>query len=423
MILRVHYVLLFCFISSLAIGQKTNGYQTFATIDSLINQKNFFAARDLYQSQNNKLSPIYRLKAGAAVDNVFNKLDSSNDKIQQLLSKYKTKLSTSDQFRLLKIKQMNHSKLFEYKKAYEVINEMLSKYSALMNADEIDDYQNTASIWGALADQPKQTVSITENTALKIKHDKAGLQNLEVNLDTVITDFIFDTGANLSTVTESTARQFRMIIIDSSIDVTSITGLEIKSRIGVCPVLNLGHIRVEHAVFLVFPDSALNIPQLNFQIKGIIGFPVIEALKEIQLTRDGEFIVPLKTSVSPYQNLAIDFLTPVIDLGGESYTFDSGANATMLYDLYYKKHQKEIDEKYAVKDIGIGGAGGSITRKGYLISFDTKIGDKQTHVDTVQLFREKIKEENFFFGNIGQDIIKQFKKMTLNFQAMFIRFD
>lgn len=424
-----HFALSILFILSLSItlssfAQGPSISQNyFDQIDSLINKKDFFSARSIYYAHQKELTDIHRLKAGASIDNVFNRLDSSNQKIKLLFSKYGSQLKDEDRFNLLKIKQMNHSKLFEYKQAFDDITELLAKYSSLMPQTDIDDYKNTNIIWAALSNAPKQKVIVTENTALKILHDKAGLQNLEASLDTVTIPFIFDTGANLSTVTESTAKRFRMKVLDSVIDVNSITGLKVKSKIGICPEFNLGHIRILNAIFLVFPDSALAIPQINFQIHGIIGFPVIEAMKEIQITRNGEFIVPVNRSSYEFRNMAIDFLNPIIDLDGESYTFDSGANSTLLYDRYYQKNHSRIDSLYKETSISIGGAGGSITKRGYVVQFKTRVGNQPVTLDSVQLFKENIKEDNSFYGNIGQDLIRKFKKMTLNFQDMFIRFD
>jgi len=176
-------------------------------------------------------------------------------------------------------------------------------------------------------------------------------------------------------------------------------------------------------VFLVFPDEALAIPQANFQINGIIGFPVIEAMKEIQLTKKGEFIVPLQKSNYTEQNMAINFLNPVIYLDGENYTFDSGANSTTLYESYFAKHKKDIEPAYKETDLTIGGAGGNLTKKGYLVTFKTKVNNEPLVLDSVQLFKEKIKDDNYFLGNIGQDLIKKFDRMTINFESMFIRFD
>lgn len=393
-------------------------------LDSLIEHKYFFAARDLYRIQGNKLSSFHMLKVEADLDNVFNKPEESNKKIDLLFKDYQTQLTDSVKYYLLDVKQNNHAKLFEYDLAYQAANEILTKYSNLLDEFDRKDYANTRKIWADLSGQPKQTIIIKGNTDMKMEKDKAGLSNLLVTQDGNSIGFIFDTGANFSTVTESTARRLKMYIKDSLIEVSSITGEKVNARMAVCPEFNIGNIYVSNAVFLVFPDKELEIPQLDFQINGIIGFPVIEAMKEIQITKNGEFIVPQVRTTHHIQNLAINFLTPVIDIGGESYSFDSGADETILYDVYYKKYKNELDSKYKESDIQIGGAGGSISKKGYKVTFERQIENKHIKLNDVLLFKANIKEdENYYYGNIGQDVIKSFDKMTINFESMFIKFE
>jgi len=396
----------------------------FNEIDSLLQRKEFFAARDKWIAQTAQLTNFHQLKAGTGIDNVFNRLQASDAKIETLFNDYGSKLTDKDKYHLLRIKQMNHSKLFEYQKAYDALHELTTNYRQQMTADELDDFQNTKKIWAALAKELPQVVTIKDSTTLVIKQDKLGLQNLSLSQDTLSIDFIFDTGANFSTVTETTAGKLKMRFMDTTtIEVGSITSHKIRSRIGVCPVFNLGGIKVENAVFLVFPDQALAVPQVNVQINGIIGFPVIEAMKEIQLTKKGEFIVPKQKSSYPQQNMAINFLNPIIYLDGENYTFDSGANTTTLYDTYFTKYKKDIESLYKETDLTIGGAGGSVTKKGYVITFKTRINDQPVVMDSIELFKEPLTDENYFAGNIGQDLIRKFDKMTINFESMFIRFD
>lgn len=405
-------------------GDEAHSLQHFSQIDSLLQLKKFFAARDTFRMVAPELTRFHQLRAGAELDNVFNRLQASNGKIDSLLSDYAGKLSDNDKYHLFRLKQMNHSKLFEYKQANDALHEMLTHYKKAMKEEEIKDFQNTKKIWASLVNQPRQVITIQDNTTLPVTINKLGLQTLLLTRDTVNIDFIFDTGANFSTVTESIAKKLNMLLMDTTvIDVGSITGEKVKSRIGVCPEFNLGSIKVQNAIFLVFPDSALAIPQANFQINGILGFPVIEAMKEIQLTKAGQFIVPLKKSDYAEQNMAINFLTPIIYLEGENYTFDSGANSTTLYDNYFEKHKKNIESVYEETDLTIGGAGGNKTKKGYYISFKTTVNGQPVILDSVQLFNESLKNDNYFPGNIGQDLIKKFDKMTINFESMFIRFD
>lgn len=396
----------------------------FKTIESLIDKKDFFAARDHYNDCRQKMNEYHQLVSGALVDHAFNRLDSSNQKIGRLLQEYGTDLSDSLRYKLLVAKQINHGKRYEYEEAYQAINEIINTLDDQIPAVEKNDFLNARIIWKTLSGQPGQAVTVAGTTTLKIKHDKAGLANLTVGTGADSLDFIFDTGANFSTVTASTAKRFNMVMMDSVIDVRAITGTMVKSGIAVCPEFHMGNIKIKNAVFLVFADSALAVPKIGYQINGIIGFPVIEAMKEIQITRAGEFIVPQQRTAYEHSNMALDFLTPVLVLNGDSYTFDTGANKTILYSAYFRKHKKDIESIYQEREVDLGGAGGSVNRKVYSITFIPVIDDKPVRIDSVMVLEENMAEElEYFYGNIGQDLIKKFDRMTLNFEAMFIRFD
>jgi predicted aspartyl protease len=394
-------------------------------IDSLIQKKSFFKAREHFNARQSELIEFDKLLIGASLDNAFNKLAASNAKIERLFAEYNNRLTDTSTYSLLNIRQINYSKQFEYRMANASIGEIIELYTYLLTDKEKKDFENTSKIWRALANQPKQEVIIKNHTVLKLKRDKAQLTNLEVKSGKKKCDFIFDTGANISTCTQSTARKLKMKMLEAEIKVTSITGLKVKSGLAICPKLEIGDIVVKNVVFLVFPDEALAVPQIKYQINGILGFPVIEALGEVQLTQKDEFIVPLKqTIVGPEQkNLALDFLTPIIEIKGDSYSFDTGADETMLYNTYYNKHKNFIDSTATETDYTFGGAGGSVTKRGFYISFDITYNNRNITLEKIIVLKEALKDENPLFGNIGQDFIKKFSKMTLNFDEMFIKFD
>jgi hypothetical protein len=70
----------------------------------------------------------------------------------------------------------------------------------------------------------------------------------------------------------------------------------------------------------------------------------------------------------------------------------------------------------------MGGAGGNVEYEGFVIQHTFHIGDKPIALKKINLLKSKIKNETVY-GNIGQDIIRQFSKMTLNFKDMFIHFN
>lgn len=186
----------------------------------------------------------------------------------------------------------------------------------------------------------------------------------------------------------------------------------------------MGNIEIYNPVFLVLPDEALSFPQIDYQIFGILGFPVIEALGEIRITQDGNFIVPEEESTfSGKSNLAMKGLTPLIYIGDKHFTFDTGADQSIFYNIFYQENKKFVDDNYKLEKINLGGAGGEKEFVGYIINHTLNVGDQQVRLENIRLLKEKIKENETVYGNIGQDLIQKFDKMIINFNKMFIKFE
>ncbi|NLA49667.1 MAG: hypothetical protein GX876_09425 [Bacteroidales bacterium] len=395
----------------------------FVSIYELIIQKNFFKAKDLYDLERKDLSETHRELIEIFLNNAFNKPEESNNQIIQL-SKSDAGLPDSILLELCKIREDNSIKLFNYREAKNALADILTYHADMLSERERKEIENSLRIWKALENEAKQETIKKGDVYLKIENDKIGLNNLRVSNGTDSLYFIFDTGANLSMVSRSTADKFSMKIIPTDIEIGTITGEKISGEIAVCPVLILGKIEILNAVFLVIDDSSLTFPQIDYQINGILGFPVIESLREIQITRNGYFIVPEEeTRIAFPPNMAMDGLTPLININQRHFVFDTGADNTILYHAYYIENQKEIDKYYKPEKVSFSGAAGNKEFDGYSITLDITILDKKITLKDIKVLTEAIKDSKTIYGNIGQDLIKQFNKMTMNFERMFIKFD
>jgi hypothetical protein len=78
------------------------------------------------------LSELEVLKNEALLYNAFNRLELSIQKLNLLFEKYSGQLSNQVKYNLQTIKQSNHSKIFEYKIAFKVFDEILTKYSTII---------------------------------------------------------------------------------------------------------------------------------------------------------------------------------------------------------------------------------------------------------------------------------------------------
>ena len=397
-------------------------------LDSLLSVKSYFKAKELFEESGSTLQKSDRLRFSATILNLFNDIDISKQQINSLLEKDDHGLSRQALKDILDIQLSNSVKSFDYQMASQISKKLTQEFTDVIGEEELWSIKNNDVIWEALSSYPEQSVVFSDDTHIKLFRDAVGLKNLNVQVGKDDHPFIFDTGANLSAVIESQARAMGVEIIDVNVSVNTITGQLVDSKIGISSQLQIGNLTYRNVVFLVFPDEALFVPQLNYQIKGILGFPVIEAMNEVHFLKNDKVFVPKNSVVRHEQNMAIEFLSPIINLetasGDMHFTFDSGATRTSLYKAYFDKHKESILANYKETDVSFAGAAGDTTVRGYYVEFLPKINDSLVSVRPVAVLHQSMLREDFYsFGNIGQDLVSKFDKMIMNFEQMFIRFE
>ncbi|MBP2834173.1 retropepsin-like domain-containing protein [Aquimarina sp. U1-2] len=396
---------------------------TFA-IDSLIDATSFFEAKRKFLQYQNELSSLDSLRIASKINTTFHKLDISNQLIDRIFNEYKDELTDTLRYQCLKIQADNYEKLYAYNSAYETYQK-LKNFQHMLLPNEKEELEDDIALWGALRKIPRQKASF-KKTEIRMSKDKAGLKNLAVVINKDTLDFIFDTGANLSVIVASKAKQMQRI--DTVIKVKALTGKTVDATLAVAHELFLGNGILTHVIFLVLPDEALHFPQIDYQINGILGFPVIEAMKEVTITADHKLIIPNRPHEHSGNAMALYSLTPIIELKSQGaylpFSFDTGAAETHLYAPYFKKFKDSIENVYAVTDLGMGGAGGVVNVMGYKVPLHLEINNKPITLDSVSLITdENYKRSSGLYGNIGQDVIREFEAVTLNFESMFVHFE
>lgn len=417
---------LICFSFNYSNGQSLKNGN--ALLRKYLSEKDYFRLRDCYASVKSGIHPKDKLFYKAYIDNAFNRCASSQQDIEHLLNDYKSKLTASKIAGLLKLQMDNEVKLFNYNMAAKTGDRLLSIFNHSLDTAELSDIRNSNKIWHALAHVPQQQTYIESDTWLSWKRDVAGLMTIPVKANGQPSDFVFDTGANFSTISESYAKNFNMKLIKTSFALGSGTSIVTQASLAIADKLQIGNISLTNVVFLVLPDDQLIFPSAHYEIHGIIGLPVIASLKEIQIYKSGEIRIPIKTSRFGFQNMALDELIPVISLSSErdtlSYRFDTGAKQTELFYNYFNKYKDEIIINSKADTIQRGGAGGLEKIKAYHLSnFTFFIDRKKIALKSTDVLAESISnEKEYYYGNIGQDFIGSFNEMIINFKQMFINF-
>ena len=312
----------------------------------------------LAKSKNDKSPEILFYRA--VVFNKFNEPEKSNEYLQKFL-----KNKTADKNKIVEAYQLladNYTKTYEYGKAADIYQKLNAEYKNDLSEKDFKDHENVGGLWNALRNAAPQTVSVEKDTLVSGTRDKAKLLNIPIQIGTQKMDFVFDTGANLSTMTVSTAEKFGLKIIEVNIDVGSSTDINIKSKLAVAPEMRIGNVLLKNVVFLVVEDKTMYFPQIEYQIHAIIGFPVIKSLGRFTLTRDDKILISAKKEkIKAEPNMLLDGLLPLVSgiYKGKQmiFSFDTGATSSQLYATFYEAEAEEIKKQSELQKVKFGGAG------------------------------------------------------------------
>jgi hypothetical protein len=391
-------------------------------------ERNYFKLDNLMSKIEDKNNDPYWLLYKSKLDYVFNSSEESNNKINSLLEKSSGIFNDSIIADLHYMLAYNAERIQDYALAKVEGEIILNKYKHLYDSSFVSVLKDDIEIWNALTGVPKMQIIKNSKTILPIKKDIAGLLNLPVNnsKDSDTSDFIFDTGANISVIVKSLATKFGATILENKVHVYAFTGNRIESELGILS-FKLGNIEIKNSVFLVFPDSLLSFANGLYIIKGVIGFPVMNALKEFTIMDDKTLIIPQTPEEFKIRNLALDNATPVImviyDNDTLPFHFDTGADRTILYSNFFNKHKDKVALSSKTKNM-IGGAGGSIEVETFILdSAMLYAGHSNYQLYDLQILTKQLgDEQKYLYGNFGQDYIDKFSDMTINFASMNISF-
>lgn len=358
--------------------------------------------------------------------NVCNKPKLSNQYLDSLKNNELT-----NTYEFAKLKNDNYIKLFNYNLAYTASKVLTLKFQKQYTEAELQDELNTQRIWQTLRNTRAQTIDKFSTISIAAVKDKAGLITTEVKVNDTQINFVFDTGAGISCITESVAKKMGVKILpENNISVASFTGQKNKVRIGVAPEINLGELKIHNAVFLVYPDKAFTFADGAYVINGIIGFPIVKELGTITIEKDKLTFSKELDANTTEKNLFVDELRAIVMLTYKSKTlpfnFDSGAKESLFNKAFYETFKTDLDRIGTLETSKSSSAGAEVVATEVLV-----LKDQQLYLGKklIQLPKMEIDQKDYGvygevnFGNIGQDVLGQFEKVVISFDGSYLRLE
>ena len=316
-----------------------------------------------------------------------------------------------------------------YRESYAAIHSALELSPRSV---QFSDRQTMAFTRALRSIPPMQTLHAASGS-LPFRRDRAGMIRVRVKIGARTQEAVLDTGANFSTISASAARRTGLRILPRAVTVGSSTEQSVPTRLGIARHIQIGDTVLSNVVFIVLPDSALTFPH-GYRIEAIIGLPVLMQLERLEFSNSGTLTLSygVRDGTRPEQadahsNLLLAGLEPLVlaHVPGVPtplrMELDSGANATgfahnAIADAPALLHHA------AQHALRLGGAGGVVTEHKALRLPHVAliIGGRRFTLQGVAVSSHSNTGSD---GTIGQDILRQGSRWTLNFKSMTLRIE
>lgn len=377
-----------------------------ANLKSLYDAHRWFDLRDAVAER-----PAPSFYQGA-VACAFNDLSRCEERLKPVVTSHPYSDDTIKARRLL---ASAYLRLGKYQEALAQMNAIL----ALRPEDS--DAGSEHPLLAALSEIPDQAVVHSTFTTVELKDS-----GLPISINGVQGAYWFDTGADLSVLSESEAKRYGLPVLAAPIKEGDVNGTQVDSRVAVADELSIGGIHLGHVAFLVVSDNQPPFNQTPPGSRGLIGIPVLLALQRFVWRADRKFEIgskPLTPGV-PHADLCFDGHHPVAQIQFEghslAFTLDTGATNTDLYPPFAAAFPVLIrtsakTEAYPMEGV----AGAKNMNAAILPSLHFSIGAFPVVLSPAGvLLNHTTETSKFFDGNLGIDLLQQAHKTTFDFKAM-----
>jgi predicted aspartyl protease len=258
----------------------------------------------------------------------------------------------------------------------------------------------------------KETKATLTNSidCLNLRPSEVGWAVITVDINGHETDLMLDTGAGITVINETTAKQCGVELIDitdEALDAQDAHGSRMVLPTALIDSFSIGASTFNNKLCMVIPDSALDFGEVK--INGTIGWELIKQLKWVLDFKEKKAYISSPKSENVCRNMAYDSFPLVkVTIDGKqlSLGLDTGATATMFgKSMTY----------------GIGGMKQSIVKSGaaggykeetcFIIpKLEITVNGENVLLQNLNLLTDNEKSKSGFFitcGILGIDIAKQ----------------
>lgn len=309
----------------------------------------------------------------------------------------------------------------KYRKAVEQLDQ------ALRIKPRSPEVVNARAIFAAWSRHPDQSVRSAKATSIRADVSKDGVK-LPVSVHGKTVYWLLDTGANLSVMSESEAGMLGVAIDEFSVNVADSAGGATKMRTAVVDELAIGNVRLRNVGFLILADSQQPMSDLRPGERGIIGIPVLMALRSFSWNADGTFSIRPGSGhlMNGTNNLSFDDLNLVTRVQfegkGLDCMLDSGQEAgSQLWTRFANDFAALLQQRGTKSNQQVTMVGGSNERETIALpEIHLRVGGLNTRLGPAQVFSKPVGDD-FHHGLLGMDVLSQAGEVSIDFRSMMLK--
>jgi hypothetical protein len=406
----------------------TKIFQPIKKLNDLVDNEKFGELYTELSANRNTYNDKNLIYYDLILKSVLNQPEESNALIQKFRERF-SKFSDTVNYNLVQTEYYNNQKLLNYKKLKELSKNLIENYERFIDSSDFVELKDDNVGYGFLENELPAKVIKNTDAEIKVIKDLAGYNLLRVKSQNDSTvNMIFDTGANVNVVSESTAKKLNFRILpEAVVYVMGATGTRNASKIAIADQGFIENIEFQNAEFIVFPDSLLTFANGRYKINGVIGFPIIMRFESIRFTDSLIYIPKNPGAETNIPNLFIKGDDYIIDVAYKNeklpFFFDTGNSNTSFYKNMYDMDSLNFK---ALKDTvySYSSVGGTITEKSkFLPEIKLDCGSKSFVLNNTYIALEKNILNPDLYGSIGKDFVNQYKSILMCFKYAYIDFD
>ena len=399
-------------------------------VGELLNTSDWFELERIYPAvAANVQTPMLKQMAEALLASNFNRPVEFREKLQKLIAEHQAELGFENVCNMTVIGAMVEGYEGNYAVAADMVKAIAEAVKAATGSLEGTGLSELLAYYEAVREYP---APVLEKPAEEIKialTEKSYLLGIPVVVNGKTYDFILDTGASFTMISQDLANDMGVKIIGDPVFVGGGESTGGYGQRAFIENMNVGPVSFKNVIAFVSENPTDDDP---LKVDAVLGMDFIERGGELQIDLAAMTLtIPAQPTVMPAsgRNIILERNIPVVETtaaNGNRYTFilDTGASGANLSDLWFAKNA-EVVAALPVETQNVWGHGGAVQLEivkipEYKLTIGTASAEFKDLPATVPANGTVSSSRD---GRLGMGLLKQFSKVIFNFEDMFVAFE